>query len=215
MSKTIKIILGVVLGILVISGCFMVFSVYNDNRVPVIENARKTYENLLIAANGETKAYTKYEAYAKVAEEEGYLQAARLFRAASDAEKIHRRLEVELATKLVPSTEAPGTVAVKPMDTLRNLEDAKKGEAYENTQMYPPFVEQAKNDNFPNASTVFTRAMKAEGVHAILFSEIIETLNDTSDEAFYLCPVCGNIEKGGSPLLCNICGAPGFTFSAY
>ena len=49
----------------------------------------KTLENLLEAFLGEAQANLKYLAYAKKAEKEGKLNAAKLFRAAADAERLH------------------------------------------------------------------------------------------------------------------------------
>lgn len=54
----------------------------------------------------------------------------------------------------------------------------------------------------------FTFAMKAEEVHAKLFKEALENLDQTEEVYYYLCPVCGNIEKS-VPEKCSICGVPG------
>ena len=51
----------------------------------------KTSENLQAAFAGESQASRKYLYFAEKAEEEGYKQIARLFRAASDAETVHAR----------------------------------------------------------------------------------------------------------------------------
>ena len=48
-----------------------------------------TYENLAEAFAGESQAHSKYLAYAKKADAEGYPQVARLFRAAAAAEAVH------------------------------------------------------------------------------------------------------------------------------
>ena len=49
-----------------------------------------TLENINAAFQGEFNASHRYEAFAKKADSEGYIYAARLFRAASKAESIHR-----------------------------------------------------------------------------------------------------------------------------
>ena len=46
-------------------------------------------DDLQAAFQGESNANARYEAFAKKADEEGYAQVARLFRAAARAEKIH------------------------------------------------------------------------------------------------------------------------------
>lgn len=84
----------------------------------------KTLKNLMAAFAGESEANRKYTAYAKKAEKEGYLNAAKLFRAAADAETIHALKHFEVAGK-IGSTED-------------NLKDAVAGETYEYKEMYPP-----------------------------------------------------------------------------
>jgi rubrerythrin len=48
-----------------------------------------TLDNLKEAFAGESQANRKYLAFAKKADEEGYAQVAKLFRAAADAETVH------------------------------------------------------------------------------------------------------------------------------
>ena len=57
-------------------------------------------------------------------------------------------------------------------------------------------------------------AMKAEEVHAKLYKEALENIDETKEVFYYLCPVCGNIEKA-VPEKCNICGVPGSKFIKY
>ncbi len=49
----------------------------------------KTEQNLKEAFAGESQANRKYLAFAKQADQEGYPQAAKLFRAAAEAETVH------------------------------------------------------------------------------------------------------------------------------
>src|SRR5579859_4058468 len=52
--------------------------------------SQQTLNNLNAAFQGESNAAHRYEAFAKKADADGYSQAARLFRAASRAESIHK-----------------------------------------------------------------------------------------------------------------------------
>ena len=52
--------------------------------------SQQTLDNLNTAFQGESNAAHRYEAFAKKADTEGYAYVARLFRAASKAEAIHR-----------------------------------------------------------------------------------------------------------------------------
>lgn len=160
----------------------------------------KTLKNLMEAFAGEAQANRKYLAYAKKAEKEGKLNAAKLFRAASDAETLHALKHFEVAGKIASTAE--------------NLKDAVAGETYEYKDMYPDFVKEAEAEGNKAALMSFTLAMKAEEVHARLYQEALENLDESGEVFYYLCPVCGNIEKA-RPEKCSICGVPGDRFIEY
>ena len=160
----------------------------------------KTLENLMEAFAGESKANRKYLAYAKKAESEGKMNAAKLFKVASDAETLHALKQLEVAGKIG--------------STVDNLKDAIAGETHEYKEMYPDFVEKAEEEGNKAAVMSFIHAMKAEEVHAKLYQEALENLEKTEEVFYYLCPVCGNIEKV-RPEKCSICGIPGDRFIKY
>lgn len=160
----------------------------------------KTFDNLMTAFAGEAEANRKYTAYAKKAAKDGKMNAAKLFRAASDAETLHALKHFEVAGKIG--------------STADNLKDAVKGETHEFKDMYPDFVKQAEAEGNAAAVRSFTFAMKAEEVHARLYQEALDNLDQTVEIFYYLCPVCGNIEKF-IPEKCSICGAPGTKFIKY
>jgi len=54
-----------------------------------MSDEKKTVKNLKEAFAGESQANRKYLAFAKKADEDGYPQVAKLFRAAAEAETIH------------------------------------------------------------------------------------------------------------------------------
>ncbi|HHX93312.1 MAG TPA: rubrerythrin family protein [Clostridiales bacterium] len=160
----------------------------------------KTAENLMAAFAGESQANRKYLAYAKKAEAEGKDNIAKLFRATADAETIHAFKEFELAG-MVNSTE-------------ENLRDAVDGETYEYKEMYPEFMEVAQSEGNKAAVTTFSYALQAEEVHAKLFQEALDSPEESGEQFYYLCPVCGNIERA-VPERCIICGVPGSKFIKY
>jgi len=160
----------------------------------------KTLNNLMDAFAGESQANRKYTAYAKKAEAEGKLNAAKLFKAASDAETLHALKEFEVAGKIGATND--------------NLKDAVAGETHEYQSMYPDFIKDAEAEGNKAAITIFTFAMKAEEVHARLYKEALENIDQTEEVFYYLCPVCGNIEKA-VPEKCSICGVPGSRFIKY
>lgn len=160
----------------------------------------KTIQNLMEAFAGESQANRKYLAYSKKAEAEGKINAAKLFKAASDAETIHALKHFEVAGKI--------------SSTVDNLADAVKGETHEYQSMYPDFVKIAEEEGNKAAIRSMTFAMKAEEVHAKLYQEALENLDQTEEVFYYLCPICGNIEKA-IPDKCSICGALGSKFIKY
>lgn len=155
----------------------------------------KTIENLMEGFAGESQASRKYSIYAKKAEAEGYVNAAKLFKAAALAEEIHAQRHFEVAGKLGSTKE--------------NLQDAVNGETYEFEEMYPEFIKEAEGND--KAIQSFTYAMEAEKVHAKLYKEALESLEDKEEVFYYLCPVCGNIEKF-VPEKCSICNVSGDKF---
>lgn len=160
----------------------------------------KTLNNLMEAFAGESQANRKYTAYSKKAEADGKINAAKLFKAAADAETLHALKHFEVAGKIHTTAE--------------NLKDAVAGETHEFTEMYPDFLKTAEAEGNQDAIKTFTFAMKAEAVHARLYQEVLENLDQSEEVFYYLCPLCGNIEKA-VPDKCAICGVPGTSFIKY
>jgi Rubrerythrin len=153
-----------------------------------------TRENLQAAFAGESQANRKYAAFAEQAKEEGYPVIARLFVAASQAEAIHAQRLLDLL-----GTAGP---------TAKNLEASIKGETWEYTEMYPPFLAGAVAEKNTPAAQVFTYAEKAEEVHAALYKEALAAVSaghDLDTGKVYVCPVCGYIAFGKPPFKCPIC----------
>lgn len=162
-----------------------------------------TNDNLKEAFAGESQANRKYLAFAKKADQDGFANVARLFRAAAEAETIHAHGHLA----------ALGGIGT----TLDNLKAAVDGETFEFTSMYPPMLAQAEAEGH-KAARMFGWAVKAEAVHARLYSLAVDAVEkgvDLSSVTFYLCPFCGNIEMGEAPPeSCSICGAKGEKFTA-
>ena len=163
----------------------------------------KTLDNLMAAFAGESQANRKYTAFAEAAEKEGHKGVARLFRATAEAETIHALGEFRIAGKVG--------------DTKANLQTAIDGETYEYTKMYPEFETDAKAENQDAALKQFGLAKAAEEIHARLYSEALDNLKNGKEEDvdYYLCPVCGYIEKGKTPDACPICHAKGTAFKKF
>ena len=90
----------------------------------------KTHDDLMAAFAGESQANRRYLAFAKKADDEGFPQVARLFRAVAHGETIHALSHLRTA----------GMVK----STAENLQEAIGGETYEFTTMYPEFITEAE-----------------------------------------------------------------------
>ncbi len=160
-----------------------------------------TEENLQSAFAGESQANRRYLFFADKAEKEGYPQAARLFRAAAEAETIHARNHLA-------AMDGVGS-------TRDNLMAGAIGEHYEFTRMYPPFIEQAEIENNKRAHRTFEYANEVEQIHHKHFEEAIKAFDagqQLKDEPYFVCQVCGNTVAGEAPEKCPICGTPASKF---
>jgi len=119
----------------------------------------KTDDNLQEAFAGESQANRKYLAWAKKAEEEGYLKAAKLFRAVADAETVHAHNHLR---------EMGGIRSTK-----ENLDAALSGEIHEFENMYPAMIAAADDEGRTNAKRSFHFANEVEKIHAGLFRQTL------------------------------------------
>lgn len=172
---------------------------------------QKLVKHLKDGFTGETTASAKYEAYSKKAKEEGLDNIAKLFEAASKSEAIHAKNHKEVLEKM--GEKAP---EVKPefivKTTKENLEDAKNGETYEVTTMYPEFLKTADGlgDFGKDASKSFNFAMKTEQKHQVFYDEALKAIEaktvDKLPSVYWVCNVCGNTVSNEADInKCAIC----------
>jgi rubrerythrin len=155
-------------------------------------------ENLMEAFAGESQANRKYLAFAKKADQEGFKQVAKLFRAAAAAETVHAHNHLEIAGGID--------------ETKENLQAAIAGETEEFTDMYPNFIAEAKAEKNNTTLWTFDVANKVEKIHATLYKQALEKLGDNSEVDYYVCALCGNTVEDGAPEKCPICGASNSEF---
>jgi len=153
-----------------------------------------TKDNLKEAFAGESQANRKYLAFAKKADEEGFFQVARLFRAAAEAETVHAHNHLTVM-KGINSTE-------------ENLKTAIAGEVEEFKEMYPAFIEEAKKEDNKEAQWTFDVANQVEEIHADLYTKALEALGSNVEVPYYVCNFCGNTVEKEAPDICSVCGAP-------
>jgi rubrerythrin len=159
----------------------------------------KTENFLKEAFAGESQANRRYLAFAAKADQDGFPQAARLFRAAAEAETIHAHNHLR-ALKGIRSTR-------------ENLQEAIAGETHEFKKMYPEMIEAAKAEGEKAAERTFSYANEVEKIHAELYQKILNNLGGAQENySYYVCPVCGFTAEKEAPGICPVCGAKGELF---
>jgi len=158
----------------------------------------KTEKNLEEAFAGESQANRKYLAFAKKADDEGFKQVAKLFRAAAEAETIHAHNHLR---------ELKGIRSTK-----ENLAEAIGGETHEFKTMYPAMIEDAKAEASAGAVRTFQYANDVEKVHAGLYQKALDDLGKNKETDYWVCKVCGNTVEGEPPDECPVCKAKKMAF---
>ena len=157
-----------------------------------------TMDNLEDAFAGESQANRKYLAFAKKAEDEGFGQVAKLFRAAAEAETVHAHKHLRVMGGI--------------RSTKENIQEAIGGETHEFTKMCPEMIEEAKKEGDNKALQSFEFANKVESIHADLYQKALDNLGKNENVDYYVCPVCGNTVENSVPDQCPICGVSGSQF---
>lgn len=161
----------------------------------------KTIDHLKAAFAGESQANRKYLAFAKKADDEGFPQIAKLFRAAAHAETVHAHNHLKAMD------------GVK--STAENLLEAINGENYEVVSMYPPMLADAEAEGDKRAARSFRWALDVEKVHEALYRKAAEELGlgkDLPAGDYYVCPFCGYTHFGKMTEKCPVCGTPAEKF---
>jgi rubrerythrin len=153
----------------------------------------KTEQNLQEAFAGESQANRRYLAFAKQADQEGYPQIAKLFRAVAEAETIHAHSHLKHLG------------AVK--TTAENLQDAISGETHEFKEMYPPMIEAAEAEGNKGAVRSFTYANEVEKIHAALYQKALDRLEHSEETDYHVCSICGYTCEAQPPAACPVCKA--------
>jgi len=155
----------------------------------------RTRQNLYTAFVGEAKAHHRLLAFGRRAEQEGYPQIAKLFRAVANAEGVHAARHLRLLGEaVVQSTE-------------ENLASSFEREQTVNQVHYPEFIQQAEEEGESAASLTFAQARDVEGGHAALYKRALNAMLRDESHDYYVCQVCGYIAEREAPGECPICGA--------
>jgi rubrerythrin len=163
----------------------------------------KTDSNLQSAFAGESQAYCRYLLYALKADQEGYPELAKLFRAAAEAEMVHLRNHYDVMDALGKTRD--------------NLLAAATSEHREITTFYPAMVEKAAEEQAERARISFRFALEAERVHNTFFEKALQMTKAGQRievQKYYVCQTCGNLAAGEAPQKCSVCGHTAEKFMA-
>ena len=154
----------------------------------------KSEEHLREAFAGESQANRKYLAFAAKADKEGYTQAAKLFRAAAEAETVHAHAHLRVLKGI--------------NSTAENLKEAIAGETHEFKNMYPDMIKDAQAEGNKAAERSFSYANEVEETHAALYQKALESLDNPQEvDCYYVCSVCGHTVENEAPDTCPVCNA--------
>jgi rubrerythrin len=150
-------------------------------------------KNLARVFAAESKAQVRNAAFALKAEQEGYGQLARLFRAAADAKSVHARRYLFLIRGKIGGSEENVKAALK--DELASL---KKD--------YPSMVNAARLGSTA-VKKAFVQSMKTNEEQAEFLREVLQDLLQGRETVYYVCEICGHIHTDVVPKNCPICKA--------
>ncbi|MCX6953239.1 MAG: rubrerythrin family protein [Verrucomicrobia bacterium] len=169
----------------------------------------ETISNLNVAHHGEANAHHRYGVYAVTADNEGFAQVAKLFRAAAVAEATHEFTHMGAILNLGGKVESSAPETVAPGTTLANLKQVVAGEKYERDTMYPGFLKLAEAERAHAAVRSFGFAAAVEKQHARLFAEALAQAGKIPAVDYFVCPICGTTTTGApAPGKCPTCQNP-------
>ena len=168
-----------------------------EKRLPKPEELNAmTRESLAAAFAGESQAAEKYMVFAEQADEEGYPNVAKLFRAISFAETRHARNHFRVM----------GGIGA----TADNLLTAFGGESFEVDEMYPAYHAVAKGQKNQQAVRSVTYALRSEVDHKTYYTDARQQVlagKDIVDQPVSVCLICGHTVIGDVPDKCPYCAA--------
>jgi rubrerythrin len=143
---------------------------------------------------GESKAHMRNLAFAKKAEEDGFPQIARLFKAVAEAEGVHAAEYLKYLEGVIGETED-------------NLKAAFESEIKAKTEIYPPFIQEAFALQREDVAWSFSRSRDVEERHAQLYKDALAAMIAEKETEYFVCQVCGYVFDAELPDECPVCGA--------
>lgn len=173
----------------------------------------RTKENLMKAFAGESQARNRYTIAAEMAREHHMYSVSRIFLFTAEQERAHAHRYYELLKEAEgENIEICGSFPVDTFDSLTDLlRAAQHNETEEYKDVYRSFGDQAKEEGFLEAASVFYQTAEVENTHAKRFGAIKKLLEtntyfELGQEGAWMCLNCGHIHRGTkAPEVCPLC----------
>ncbi len=160
----------------------------------------KTSDNLMKMFTSGSESYIRYQVFAEAADKESNPGAAKIFRAVATAKMFHALSHFRAANVAETTDE--------------NLKLALEEETYDYKNAYPPMVQDAVKDDALDARHSLEYGMSIGPIIAKLIGKAMGSPDADEGGAYYVCPICGNIEYGKPPAKCPFCGVDAKDFEA-
>jgi rubrerythrin len=168
-----------------------------------------TLDNLQTAYYDERNTHAQYVAYAQKADEEGYHQVASMFRAIARGEEVHA---ANHAAVIQHMGAVPTSLVDPPIvrTTRENVQSAAEEEKYDQTVMYPEYIQVARNEHNDAAVQTLSYANAAESSHLGIYRQALNDLEAYRGEniKFLVCPGCGRVVRSLVDSKCPVCSTP-------
>lgn len=176
--------------------------------------APATMANLQRAFESDLRARARYLAFAQQADQEGYLQVARLFRAAARSEEVRASTHADAIVHLGSTPKPLPAREVTVKGTRQNLLETLAYENAERMAAYPGLTQQARKDGVPEAVLTFTLAHAAEAGLVKLYQDALANLDGMRKLGgeLHVCETCGHVASQAGDR-CPICHAPADAFA--
>ena len=173
----------------------------------------KTAKNILTSFAAEAQARTRYNFFARRAEDDGFIQIANLFdeTAAQEYEHALRFFKFFNGGELEVQWNFPAGVIE---DTHANLISSAELELYVHEVMYKGYAQIALDEGFKRAADTFDAISVAERHHEELFRELADNIESErifsrDEDMSWKCIGCGYIHVGTEPpKKCPACVRP-------
>ena len=173
----------------------------------------RTAKNLLLSYSAESQARTRYNIFARRAEDDGYIQIARLFDQTAEQEYEHALRFFKFFTG--GHLETTWTFPAGAIEGTRdNLLSSAALEQHVSQEMYKGFAEIAVEEGVQRAADTWEAIIVAEEHHRELFLELADNIDRgrvfaRESEQLWRCLGCGYIHRGtGAPETCPACVRP-------